>query len=68
MNYDARAFHLQDSASFHAFAHLPLHERPKQPALQRRLSKGWYRGPGADMETCSGARIEKRLARVLVGI
>lgn len=38
LSYEELAFHLQDSASFQAFARLPGHERPSKSTLQRVIS------------------------------
>ncbi len=38
LSYEELAFHLYDSASFQAFARLPLHWCPKKSALQRVVS------------------------------
>ncbi|MCL4748411.1 MAG: ISNCY family transposase [Burkholderiaceae bacterium] len=38
LSYEELAFHLQDSASFQAFARLPGNERPKKSTLQRVIS------------------------------
>lgn len=38
LSYEELAFHLEDSASFRAFARLPLSLRPKKSVLQRTIS------------------------------
>jgi len=38
LSYEELAFHLEDSASFRAFARLPLSWTPKKSALQRTVS------------------------------
>ena len=46
LSYQELAFHLSDSASFRAFARLPLHWCPKKSVLQETIS-GSAPGPGS---------------------
>ena len=62
LTYEELAFYLCDSASFQAFARLPLNECPKKSALQRVISaikpSTWERIQRALMATAAQTRIE----------
>ena len=62
LSYEELAFYLCDSASFQAFARLPLNECPKKSALQRVISaikpSTWERIQRALMDTAAQTRIE----------
>ena len=62
LSYEELAFHLQDSASFQAFARLPLHWCPKKSALQRVVSairaQTWERINAALMGAARERRVE----------
>ncbi len=62
LSYEELAFHLQDSASFQAFARLPGNERPKKSALQRVVSaiqvSTWESIHRALLATAKETRIE----------
>jgi len=62
LSYEELAFHLQDSASFQAFARLPGNERPKKSALQRVISaiqpSTWEHVHRVLMGTAQETRIE----------
>jgi IS5 family transposase len=62
LSYEELAFHLQDSASFQAFARLPLHWCPKKSALQRAIAairpQTWEHINGALMASARVERLE----------
>ena len=62
LSYEELAFHLQDSASFQAFARLPLHWCPKKSTLQRTIAairpQTWERVNRALMASAREQRIE----------
>ncbi len=62
LSYEELAFHLYDSASFQAFARLPLHWCPKKSALQRVVSairpQTWERINGVLMGSAREERFE----------
>jgi IS5 family transposase len=62
LSYEEFAVHLCDSASFQAFARLPLNECPNKSALQRVISaikpSTWERIQRALMDTAAQTRIE----------
>lgn len=62
LSYEELAFHLYDSASFGAFARLPMHWCPKKSALQRVVSairpQTWERINGVLMDSARKARFE----------
>ena len=62
LSYEELAFYLRDSASFQAFARLPLNEWPKKSALQRVISaikpSTWEYIQRALMATAAQTRIE----------
>jgi transposase, IS5 family len=62
LSYEELAFHLQDSASFQAFARLPLHWCPKKSALQRVIAAirphTWERINRALMASAREERLE----------
>ncbi len=62
LSYEELAFHLEDSASFQAFARLPYNERPKKSALQRVISaiqpSTWEHIHHALMASAKETRIE----------
>lgn len=62
LTYEELAFHLEDSASFQAFARLPRNECPKKSALQRVITAiqpaTWESIHRALMETAAETRIE----------
>ena len=62
LSYEELAFYLCDSASFQAFARLPLNECPKKSALQRLISaikpSTWEHIQRALMDTAAQTRIE----------
>lgn len=62
LSYEELAFHLYDSASFQAFARLPLHWCPKKSALQRVVSairpQTWERINGVLMGSAREDRFE----------
>ena len=62
LSYEELAFHLYDSASFQAFARLPMHWCPKKSALQRVVSairpQTWERINGVLMGSAREDRFE----------
>ena len=46
LSYEELAFHLEDSASFRAFARLPLSWTPKKSVLQKTISAHHAPRPG----------------------
>ena len=60
LSYEELAFHLEDSASFHAFARLPLGWSPKKSVLQKTISavqaETWEQ---INRALLAGARAEK---------
>jgi transposase, IS5 family len=62
LSYEELAFHLHDSASFQAFARLPMHWCPKKSALQRVVSairaQTWERINGVLMGSAREDRFE----------
>ncbi len=62
LSYEELAFHLYDSASFQAFARLPMHWCPKKSALQRVVSairpQTWERINGVLMDSAREDRFE----------
>ncbi|MEQ1887443.1 MAG: ISNCY family transposase [Bryobacteraceae bacterium] len=62
LSYEELAFHLRDSASFQAFARLPMHWCPKKSALQRVIAaiqpQTWEAINRALMKTAAATRIE----------
>ena len=62
LSYEELAFHLYDSASFQAFARLPMHWCPKKSALQRVVSairpQTWERINGVLMSSAREDRFE----------
>ena len=56
LSYQELAFHLSDSASFRAFARLPLHWCPKKSVLQETISAISARTWGADQSLFIGQR------------
>lgn len=62
LSYEELAFYLQDSASFQAFARLPLHWCPKKSALQRVIAAiqppTWEAINRALMKTAAVKRLE----------
>ena len=55
LSYEELAFHLEDSASFRAFARLPFGWTPKKSVLQKTISAIRARNLGGDQSGC-GAR------------
>ena len=66
LSYQELAFHLSDSASFRAFARLPLHWCPKKSVLQETISAISARSVFAASElagtSCRPARLPRRAA------
>ena len=62
LSYQELAFYLRDSASFQAFARLPMHWCPKKSALQHVIAaiqpSTWERINRALMKTAAATRIE----------
>ena len=68
LSYEELAFHLEDSASFRAFARLPLSWSPKKSVLHKTISAisaaSWE---AINRAVVSGARKEKLGGGVMVG-
>src|SRR5580692_6443600 len=62
LSYEELAFHLEDSASFRAFARLPLGWSPKKSVLQRTISAigaaGWETINRAVMDSAQHHEVE----------
>src|SRR5689334_19764175 len=69
LSYEELAFHLEDSASFRAFARLPLSWTPKRSVLQKTISairaETWQAINRAVLESACQAKIESgRIVRL----
>src|SRR5467141_618077 len=62
LSYEELAFHLEDSASFQAFARLPLSWSPRKSVLQRTISAigaaGWETINRAVMDSAQHHKVE----------
>ena len=60
LSYEELAFHLEDSASFRAFARLPLYGRRRSRCCTRRSARSEPRPGRRSIEPCWGAPVRKR--------
>src|SRR5271155_5839068 len=60
LSYEELAFHLEDSASFRAFARLPLSFTPKKSVLHMTIAPSGPKHGRRSIASCSPARVRRK--------